>query len=355
MRSISAPKSPKRLKKSSHRNPLRILPTLESRGLAPAGRAVKGRISGFLGKEGQILLTGEVKLPGTPEGRSPYDAKLIQDAQQKADNANVQYFFTWNVNSFVLWDRYKQDVPLLERRVREWQSQRYFRNPNEVGRAESIHYIAGEFLPGLLSQVGEICAGRVANWEMPPDDIFIRSLESHLAWPTDLTRAYIHAQAEASATFDGRLQEWMAAQNWYVVRGTPELWVEALDRAARTLVYVLANRIIFYQALRTRFSTMPELRLRGKTAAETYSTIRRTFSYAVRLTGDYNTLFDPNDDADAWAGELVFAHAQAPEAWRGALRGIAGYDFSHISSDIVGRIFQRLISPEERHRLRDLG
>lgn len=185
---------------------------------------------------------------------------------------------------------------------------------------------------------------------MPPDDLFIRSLESHLAWPTDLTRAHIQAEAKASLTFDARLQEWMAAQNWYVVRGTPELWAEAVDRAARTLVYVLANRIIFYQALRARFSTLPELRLRGKTAAETYSAMRRTFSYAVRRTGDYEPLFYPNDDADAWAGELVFAHAQALEAWRDALRGIAGYDFSRISSDTVGRIFQRLISPEERHR-----
>ncbi|MGC2201033.1 MAG: N-6 DNA methylase [Stellaceae bacterium] len=75
----------------------------------------------------------------------------------------------------------------------------------------------------------------------------------------------------------------------------------------------------------------------------------RTFQYAVQMTGDYEPLFYPND-ADAWAGELVFAHTQAPEAWRGALRGLAGYDFSHISSDLVGRIFQRLIGPEERHR-----
>ena len=141
----------------------------------------------------------------------------------------------------------------------------------------------------------------------------------------------------------------MTAQNWNVVRGTSELWAEALDRAARTLVYVLANRIIFYQALRARFS-LPQLRLRGHTAAETYSAMRRTFSYAVAQTGDYEPLFYPNDDGDAWAGEMVFAHAQATEAWRGALRGIAGYDFSHISSDIVGRVFQRLISPEERHR-----
>jgi hypothetical protein len=304
----------------------------------------------FLDQEGRVILTGEVKLPGTPEGRSPYDAKLIRDAQQKADDANIQYFFTWNVNSFVLWDRYKQYVPLLERRIREWPSQRYFRSPEEVGRRENLDYISREFLPGILSEVGNICIGRVPNWGMPPDDIFIRSLESHLAWPTDLTRAYIQAEAEVSTSFDARLQEWMAAQNWYVVRRSPEQWAEVLDRAAQTLVYVLANRVIFYQALRTRFPTLPELRLRGKTPTETYSTMRRTFSYAVRLTGDYEPLFYPNDDADAWAGELVFAHTRAPEAWRGALRGLAGYDFSHISSDLVGRIFQRLIGPEERHR-----
>jgi hypothetical protein len=74
----------------------------------------------FLNDEGRMVLTGEVKLPGTREGRSPYDADLVRDAQKKADDANVQYFFTRNVNIFVLWDRYRQDVPLLDRRVREW-------------------------------------------------------------------------------------------------------------------------------------------------------------------------------------------------------------------------------------------
>ena len=138
-----------------------------------------------------MVLTGEVKLPGTREGRSPYDADLVRDAQKKADDANVQYFFTRNVNIFVLWDRYRQDVPLLDRRVREWKSDRYFRNADEVGRPESLDHLARHFLPGLLTEVGEICAERVTNWGMPPDDIFIRSLESHLAWPTDLTRAYL--------------------------------------------------------------------------------------------------------------------------------------------------------------------
>jgi methylase of polypeptide subunit release factors len=73
------------------------------------------------------------------------------------------------------------------------------------------------------------------------------------------------------------------------------------------------------------------------------------FEKAVWRSSDYEPLFYPHEKQD-WAGPLVFGHPSALDAWRGALRGIEAYDFSHISSDVVGRIFQRLISPEERHR-----
>src|ERR1019366_9499289 len=49
---------------------------------------------------GLVAITGEVKLPGAPKGDSPYNEAVIQDAAQKADDAGVQYFFTWNVNAF---------------------------------------------------------------------------------------------------------------------------------------------------------------------------------------------------------------------------------------------------------------
>src|SRR5258707_7214902 len=55
----------------------------------------------FFDRKGKLALCGEVKLPGTPEGRSAFDNDLMQDAFQKAENAQVQFFFTWNVNEFV--------------------------------------------------------------------------------------------------------------------------------------------------------------------------------------------------------------------------------------------------------------
>jgi hypothetical protein len=52
-------------------------------------RKAKGR--------GRIALCGEVKLPGSRQGRSPFDLALMNDAFQKANNENCRYFFTWNV------------------------------------------------------------------------------------------------------------------------------------------------------------------------------------------------------------------------------------------------------------------
>jgi hypothetical protein len=47
------------------------------------------------------VISGEVKLPGTPEGQSPYQPDLMQDAFTKADSIQCLYYFTWNVNNFV--------------------------------------------------------------------------------------------------------------------------------------------------------------------------------------------------------------------------------------------------------------
>src|SRR6185312_1026934 len=114
-------------------------------------------------------------------------------------------------------------------------------------------------------------------------------------------------QADTSRSFDNRLQEWMAQQNWQFVRRPPEVWGEALDRAARTIVYVLANRLIFYQSLRARFADLPRLRLssRTKSAGDAYDALQRMFENAVRRSCHYEPLFYPQEKNDS-PGKLVF-------------------------------------------------
>src|SRR3989344_5911785 len=88
-------------------NPEAASPFAEARieGLGSGTNRRKRKDLRFYDSAGILILCGEVKLPGTPQGRSPYSEELVSDAAAKADSAGTPYFFTWNVNVFVLWDR----------------------------------------------------------------------------------------------------------------------------------------------------------------------------------------------------------------------------------------------------------
>jgi hypothetical protein len=45
----------------------------------------------FYGANKKVLLNGEVKLPGNINA---FDSKFVSDAHEKADHANVQFYFT---------------------------------------------------------------------------------------------------------------------------------------------------------------------------------------------------------------------------------------------------------------------
>ena len=304
----------------------------------------------FVDGAARLVLCGEVKLPGTPEGRSAVDHKLVTNAASKADDGGVQYFFTWNVNEFALWDRSLWDRPWFERRVRLWRLSRNLTSSEDVGQEENLSFIKTRFLPGLLRDLAGIISGRRRDWGMPPDDLFIRSLESHLDWPVQLVQSHVLERATADKAFDQRVQYWMAEQDRTFVRSQQGEWVKAVQNMVKTLVYVWSNRLIFYQALRARFPSLPRLSLKSsvKTADDAVDTFNDFFSRAVERSGDYEPLLMP--ETRDWATALVFQPDNALQAWRGLLRGIEAVDFSNVPSDVVGRIFQKLIGPEERHR-----
>lgn len=335
-----------------YQNPTAFFPFQEAR-IEGIGTGVARRKRGdlrFRDAKGAVILSGEVKLPGTDEGRSPYAGELVKDASLKADAAGVQYFFTWNVNTFVLWDRSLYDRPLLDRRIAEWPLARTFSSPEEVARDENLAFIKTEFLPNLIRDLAEIVTGRKRDWSMPADDIFIRSLNSHLDWPSQLLSAFIRERSSRDRRFDGQVQSWMGEQDWTIVRNDEKAWGKLVDNMAKTLSYIWANRIIFYKALRARFPDLPPLKLRSSitTPDQTVAAFNRLFQQAATRSGDYEPLLMP--EAKDWATELAFHPENALIAWRGLLREIEPIDFRVVSSDVVGKIFQKLIGPEERHR-----
>jgi len=229
---------------------------VEGMGSSKSSRARKDLR--FYGANNRLLLTGEVKLPGNINA---FNSELVKDAHDKAEHANVQYFFTWDVNTFVLWDRSLWQKTLLERRVKVWQLRLGLASAEELARPETLVTIEQKFLPDLIRDLSDIVSGQRRDWALPPDEVFLRSLESHLDWPVSLLRRHLFENAAPKSSFDAKLQEWMNSQERSFVRNQPDEWRKAVDNAARTLAYIWTNRFIFYKALRFRFPELPKLEL----------------------------------------------------------------------------------------------
>jgi methylase of polypeptide subunit release factors len=302
------------------------------------------------GAKNELVLAGEVKMPGTVEGRNAYNSDLIDDAFQKASSAGAEFFFTWNVNKLVLFDAKKWHLPIMDRRVREFDLGLDLEKPEDVSRPEVEKRIQS-FLAEFFEQFHEIAAGKKPDWGMPPDLFFIRAFESHIDWPVKLTAAFLTEKADTDKTFNTHLQEWMSGdQGWQVIRNDQNVWRTLIDRAARTLCYVFSNRLLFYESVRRKFTKLDEIKIPKKVSTPDALNIhfQKAFQNAVNETGDYETLFYPAEND--WASPLIFAHEFAADAWRSVLEELRPFNFKEIRTDILGGIFKRLIAPEERHK-----
>ena len=175
---------------------------------------------------GRLALCGEVKLPGTAQGRSPFDLGLMQDAFIKANNENCRYFFTWNVEHLALFDRKLWDAETMhERCVGQWTLGLELNKPTDITRAEVAKRIKDEFLPKFFSDFADIWLERPREVPQPPQEFYITVLETHLSGPMGPVRElrdYLSLQAENDIAFDARLREWMTGeQQWTFDRDDP--------------------------------------------------------------------------------------------------------------------------------------
>ena len=250
--------------------------------------------------KGNLRLAGEVKLPGTPDGRNAFASTLVDDSATKAANAGAEFFFTWNVNQFVLFDAKLWHKPPSERQVKAYDLGLNLADRQDIERPEVESRIQ-QFLDEFFTELSEIVSGAKSDWATPLDEFFIRAFESHIDWLVKLTAAHLHERAEADKSFDSRLQEWMSRERgWQVLRQDAREWRVLLDRASRTLCYVFANRLLFYESARARFTELEKLAVPKKVAGAKplYAHFQKVFQAAVEATGDYETLFYPHEDEE---------------------------------------------------------
>jgi type I restriction-modification system DNA methylase subunit len=295
----------------------------------------------------KVILTGEVKRPENPDGRSPYQEGLVMDAHDKANRAGVEHFFTWNINKCVLWRTFEKGKPITERYEEELDA---FTSPIRTS-AELEHPRVKEQLNKFITRLLERCAALVTGAEplklFPLDDKFIRVWEAGLLPVATDTLHAINERYEADKHFKTQLNKWMRDEQGWTLSDEEDILRDNLERAAKFSCYVLANKIVFSKALRLRFPEMDELTIKKsvKTGAALKRVLDAYFTHAMEESNDYETVFK-GDFGDT----LPFLNDAAVDGWRELSEQTDAFDFTQINYEVIGQIFERLFSPEERHK-----
>jgi len=328
------------------RNPQ--LPFLTARCEQRSAHSLKRRDLTLLDRTQRKVLTGEVKLPYGKDGGTPLNASVVRDARAKARRAGAPFFFTWNVNEFALWQTESSDAPWQGRQYRSWEVTRIHREDHLDLPATEL--AIRSWLAGFLDDFARIIRGAAAIGHKSPDEKFVETLESSLRLPILLTLEAIEAQYR-NPRLKSQIDRWMREDQGWVIHDDPTGILENLERAAKFACYNLVNKLVFHEALLKRYGTRLD-KLIVPAHIDTGEALRlhleKFFADAKTVTQDYETVF--GEDHSALGNRIPFYADPAVGHWRSLIDQIHEFDFSRLDYEVIGSLFERLISPDERHK-----
>jgi hypothetical protein len=184
-------------------------------------------------RRGRVVLTGEVKLPDKKDGRTPYNANVVEDARGKAQKAGAEYFFTWNVNECVLWET---DAPMPEDSshprpdYKSW-TVASIRKSDELEHP-GVQASIKTWLATFLKDAADALRGADVIERKSPDEKFIDALEAALRIPVALTYDALYEQYKQKA---GRrdINKWMVDELGFTASEDEAEIRDNLDRASK--------------------------------------------------------------------------------------------------------------------------
>jgi hypothetical protein len=312
------------------------------------GKGTTRRDLTLYNKDEQIVLTGEVKLPHQKDGGTPYNANLKKDAFSKARQAKVDFYFTWNVNEFVLWETAPLKTTWQEQKYKSWNVTNVHQE-SHIGLPMTEHAIKA-WLAQFLNEFSQILQGIIQIGYKSPDEIFIDALESALKMPITFSYEELERRYNKNG-FKRDLDKWMREEQGWTISDDPEGRRDNLERAAKLACYLLVNKLVFHEALLKRYRVkMGKLDVPAHidTADRLRIQLESYFENAKKITGDYEPVF--GEEHSSIGNRIPFYSDKAVSHWRDLIARIHEFDFSKLDYEVIGSIFERLISPEERHK-----
>lgn len=254
----------------------------------------------------------------------PYSQEVIEQAARYALLLGTEYFATYNGRHLVLFRTFEQGTNLLDRKTRSYEI-------TDIG----------EFAPHFLEQVAGIDA-EVIRWD-PLRDAFVNRLKTfHEVIDREFNDA-LTDKLDADNEFNTRFNQWVDDQGWG--ERYEDDREEVHDTFTSQAAYVLMNKLVFYALLLNAdaYEDVPEVSV--EELAESASR-RATFDALIEAV-DFEAVYEQDPIFDA----LPLTNRGQRQV-EDLLDNLGEYNLDRFDHDVIGRIYEEIIPPGERH---DLG
>jgi methylase of polypeptide subunit release factors len=297
-------------------------------------------------KRGKPICVFELKLPDKSDGRSPRYLPVVNYTHDKADAMGADYFVTWNVNSAVLWKTYIPGRAPYERSLIQYPSITAIQDSTALNFPD-IEESLKRWLEGFLQEFGNILTGAILAPPQPLDESFIQTIQSYLdPLLVRFIAMELKQQYNSDSVFAKGMREWAVQDQGWTWDDSPQALDDSLSRATRLACSMLVNKIVFYEAMRRVYKGLPALVIPETivTGQQLRARLKDIFDKAMKI--DYETVF-----TEELIDIIPFMGDKVVELWREMIEDVERYDFTRFDYEVIGHIFERLIAPDERHKL----
>jgi len=284
----------------------------------------------------------ELKVP--TEGWSPFDLALIEDAEKKANYPPTSPFYaTWNINELVLWKTYEEGALSWEDKRKAIYKFVKIKELEDLDDPE-VQAKIKEGLRTFLNDLVQFLESKKELPTIPIDEFFINSLGTIVDASYYPIALKTREEFKKDKKFKENLTNWFVSQGW-IAPVTED--IDAFEKVARQFLYLLLNKIMFYNTLRKNFPSLEPIKIKDE--IEEGETLKKDlqvyFEKAEEVTKDFEAIFSYD------FLERILIPKEVVPSLKSFINGFSKYDFSKLGYKDIGHIFDRLIPNDERHKL----
>ena len=271
----------------------------------------------------------------------PFADELKFDAQQKANKTKAKYFATSNFQKLI-W--FKTEA--VNRNAHESEQIAGIYDLSKIEDLDSIEEprFKNSITKGLekfLFELSKVHTGKKPEPLLPIDELLIYLLHEKIYRLSRHYKEIIRDRFHKEPKFRKQLTKWFIEQQWHFTEHESDF-----EKAARQTGYLLTNKLLFYQVLKSKQSILASLTIPDDLVAggQLQKLLQSYFDTVIQQI-DYETIYSTD-----FIDQIAFPeHKEVVNSIKEIVEILKRYDFSSIGFDTIGRIFEKLIPSEERH------